>query len=125
MLYALGQATITADDVKAVMAAPPDLAEDFGIANAIREGDTPAALRQLAAALDAGAQPFFLLGQIRSAAEQAPSARIRESIEAVFRTDLALKSSGGDPRILLERLVVELSSMGGGGRSGRSYAPRR
>ena len=30
------------------------------------------------------------------------------AIEALLRTDLALKSSGGDPRILLERLVVEL-----------------
>ena len=26
----------------------------------------------------------------------------------LFRTDLALKSSAGDPRVLLERLVVEL-----------------
>ena len=30
------------------------------------------------------------------------------AIEALFRTDLDLKSSGGDPRVLLERLVVEL-----------------
>jgi len=28
----------------------------------------------------------------------------------LFRTDIDLKSSGGDPRVLLERLVVELSS---------------
>jgi hypothetical protein len=33
---------------------------------------------------------------------------VQTAIEAVFRTDLALKSSGGEPRILLERLVVEL-----------------
>jgi len=33
---------------------------------------------------------------------------LRLRIEAVFRTDIALKSSGGDPRILIERLVVEL-----------------
>ena len=30
------------------------------------------------------------------------------AVEALFRTDLDLKSSGGDPRVLLERLVVEL-----------------
>jgi DNA polymerase-3 subunit delta len=119
LLYALGQATITADDVKQVMSAAPDSVENFGIANAIRAGETGAALRQLAAALDSGAQPFFVLGQLRSAAEQAPAASIREAIDAVFRTDLALKSSGGDPRILLERLVVELSVLQprGGGRS--------
>jgi hypothetical protein len=29
-------------------------------------------------------------------------------MDALFRTDIALKSSGGDARILLERLVVEM-----------------
>jgi DNA polymerase-3 subunit delta len=105
MLYAMGQPSITADDVKAVMTAAPDEEENFGIANAIRSGDAAGALKQLGAALDNGAQPFFVLGQIRSAAEQAPPTRVRDAI----RTDLALKSSGGDPRILLERLVVELA----------------
>jgi DNA polymerase-3 subunit delta len=112
MLYALGQPTITADDVKDVMAAPADAEEAFGIADAIREGDAATALRQLSAALDNGAQPVFVLGQIRSAAERTPAPRLRGAIEAVFRTDLALKSSGGDPRILLERLVVELAARG-------------
>ena len=37
-----------------------------------------------------------------------PGPRLGAAIEALLRTDLALKSSGGDPRILLERLVVEL-----------------
>jgi DNA polymerase III delta subunit len=36
------------------------------------------------------------------------SRRVPAAIEALFRTDLELKSSGGDPRVLLERLVVEL-----------------
>jgi hypothetical protein len=30
-------------------------------------------------------------------------------MSALLRTDLALKSSGGDERVLLERLVVELT----------------
>lgn len=112
MLYALGQPVITAEDVKQVLAAPPDAEENFGIANAIERGDAAAALRQLGAALDNGAAPPFVLGQIRSVAERTPAAGLKDAIEAVFRTDLALKSSGGDPRILLERLVVELSSLG-------------
>ena len=33
---------------------------------------------------------------------------LHDAIDTVYRTDLALKSSGGDPRVLLERLVVEL-----------------
>jgi DNA polymerase III delta subunit len=34
--------------------------------------------------------------------------RVPAAVDALFRTDLDLKSSGGDPRVLLERLVVEL-----------------
>jgi DNA polymerase-3 subunit delta len=107
-LYALGQPTITAEDVKQVVAAGPQAQEDFGIANAIRDGDAARALKQLGASLDAGAVPFMLMGQLRWVAEKMPAPRVQGAIDAVFRTDLALKSSGGDPRILLERLVVEL-----------------
>ena len=107
-LYAMGQPAITADDVREVVKAGPDAQEHFGIANAIGNGDARAALRQLGAALESGAQPFFVLGQIRTAAERLPTSRLPTAIEALFRTDLALKSSGGDPRTLLERLVVEL-----------------
>jgi DNA polymerase-3 subunit delta len=107
-LYAMGHPTVTVDDVRQSVPAGPLAQENFGIANAIQEGDAAGALRQLAAALDAGAVPFFLLGQLRWAAEKTPRPRVAGAIDAVFRTDLALKSSGGDPRILLERLVVEL-----------------
>jgi DNA polymerase III delta subunit len=37
-----------------------------------------------------------------------PTARLGSAVNAVFRTDLALKTSAGEPRVLLERLVVEL-----------------
>jgi DNA polymerase-3 subunit delta len=107
-LYAMGQPTVTVDDVRQAVPAGPQVEEDFGIANAIRNGDAAAALRQLNAALDAGGVPFVLMGQLRWVAEKMPPQRVRPAIDAVFRTDLALKSSGGDPRILLERLVVEL-----------------
>ena len=128
-LYAMGQPKVTADDVKAVVPAGPQAEEDFGIANAVRDGDAAAALRQLGAALDAGGVPFMLMGQLRWVAEKMPAPRVRGAIDAVFRTDLALKSSGGDPRILLERLVVELCGSGAAPRkaapSARGFAPRR
>jgi DNA polymerase III delta subunit len=108
LLYSMGQPAVTADDVRQVVSAGPQAAEDFGIANAVRDGDARAALAQLGAALDGGAVPFMLMGQLRWVAEKLPSARVRAGIDAVFRTDIALKSSGGDPRTLLERLVVEL-----------------
>ena len=106
-LYGIGQQAITADDVREVVMAVSDAA-NFGVANAISQNDPGTAIRELHLALDGGAAPVFLLGQLRTAAERLPPRRLKTGIEAVFRTDLALKSSGGDPRVRLERLVVEL-----------------
>jgi DNA polymerase-3 subunit delta len=108
-LYAMGQSKITADDVRQVVPATAE-ATNFGIANAIEQNDAAKALRELTLALDGGAQPFFLMGQLRWVAEKMPRARLKDAIDAVFRTDEAIKSSGGEPKVLLERLVVELCS---------------
>jgi DNA polymerase III delta subunit len=107
-LYALGQPSITADDVRASVAAGPEAQVDFGVAKAIWRGDAAGALRELHLAFEAGAVPVMVMGQLRASAEKLPSTRLLGAIDAVFRTDLALKSSGGEPRVLLERLVLEL-----------------
>ena len=50
-----------------------------------------------------------ILGQIRWAAGQLrPDDRARRALNLILETDLAIKSSGGEPRYLLERLVIEL-----------------
>ena len=122
-LYAMGQSKITADDVKQVV--PPTAeATNFGIANAIERNDAAEALRELALALEGGAVPFFLMGQLRWVAEKMPPARLKRAIEAVFRTDEAIKSSGGDPKILLERLVVELCATASSRTASRISRPR-
>lgn len=108
-LYSMGQPRVTIDDVREVVPAGPDAQADFGIAKAIWRNDTAEALRELRLALDAGAVPVMVMGQLRAAAEKLPARRLRGAIDAVLRTDLALKSSGGDPSVLLERLVVELA----------------
>jgi len=107
-LYALDQAMVTAEDVRQSVPAAPEAYADFGIANAIQRNDVREALREVSRSLDAGMVPFFILGQLRLAAQRLPARRIKPAVEAVFRTDVALKSSAGDPRILIERLVVEL-----------------
>ena len=107
-LFAVGQPAITAEDVREAVPAGPEARADFGIANAIKSNDAARALRELRLALDAGVMPVVLMGQLRWVAEQLPAPRLRNAIEALFRTDLALKSSGGEPRVLLERLAVEL-----------------
>jgi len=44
---------------------------------------------------------------------------VRTAVDAVFRTDLDLKRSAGEPRVLLERLVVELCAVKRAGASRR------
>jgi DNA polymerase-3 subunit delta len=107
-LYAMGQAAITADDVRQAVAIGPEAQADWGIANAIQRNDVREALRELGIAFDSGDVAVKILGQIRIAAEKLPARRLGPAMDALFQTDIALKSSGGDARILLERLVVEM-----------------
>jgi DNA polymerase III subunit delta len=107
-LYAMGQPAITADDVRQAVSAGPDAQADWGIANAIQRNDVREALRELGLAFESGDVAVKILGQIRIAAEKLSGPRLRPAMDALFRTDIALKSSGGDARILLERLVVEM-----------------
>lgn len=120
-LYALGMPQITVEDVKAVVPSVAEAQEDFGIAKAIWRNDAAAALKELSLALEAGAVPVMLMGQLRAAAEKLPAPRLSRAMDALMRTDLALKSSGGEPQALLERLVVELcGSAPAAGRRGPS-----
>jgi DNA polymerase III delta subunit len=111
LLYALGQKQIGVDDVRAVTG-PAALQDDWAMTNAIEAGQAGEALRQLTVILEGGAAPEKVLGQqawlVRSKFPGVVPAAVRPSVEAVFRTDVDLKRSAGDPRILLERLVVEL-----------------
>lgn len=111
LLYALGQRSITVDDARQVVG-PAALQDDWAMTNAIEAGDAATALRQLALMLDAGAPPEKVLGQlawlVRTKFPMIAPAGLRPAIDALFRTDLDLKRSAGEPRVLLERLVVEL-----------------
>jgi DNA polymerase III subunit delta len=110
LLYTSGSAKITLDDARAVVSAET-AQDDWAVTNAIQRRDTAEALRQVALALDAGGVSYQMLGQIawfvRERMAAADPRRVPAAIEALFRTDLELKSSG-DPRVLLERLVVDL-----------------
>jgi DNA polymerase-3 subunit delta len=109
MLYAAGKPGITLADAQEIVSAET-AHDDWAVTNAIQNGNTREALRQLAMALDAGAVAYQILGQLAWFVRDrmADTRRIPAAIDALFRTDLDLKSSGGDPRVLLERLVMEL-----------------
>jgi DNA polymerase-3 subunit delta len=122
LLYALGQRTIGLDDARQIVG-PAALQDDWAMTNAIESGDAAVALKQLALVLDAGAPPEKILGQlgwlVRTKFPAIASGMLRPAIDALFRTDLDLKRSAGDPRVLLERLVVELCGWKRGRASGR------
>jgi len=101
---------------------PAALQDDWAMTNAIEAGQAAEALRQLALMFDSGAPAEKILGQlgwlVRSKFPALAAADVRPAIEALFRTDLDLKRSAGDPRVLIERLIVELCA-------GKRVAARR
>jgi DNA polymerase III delta subunit len=109
--YCAGRSVVTGGDVAAVVSGAVSL-DDFAVTRAIERGNAAEALRQVVLALDGGSSPFAMLGQlgwfVRSVLPRVAPSRVPQAVEALFRTDQAMKSSGGDPRVLLERLVVVL-----------------
>lgn len=107
VLFASGEAIVTEAAVREIASAPTTQ-DPWAMTKAIERGDAGAALRELDMKLDAGEFPPMILGQVRwFVATKLPPRRVPAAVDALLRTDLALKSSG-NPRILLERLVVEL-----------------
>jgi DNA polymerase III subunit delta len=109
VLYAAGESRVTERHIRDLVVPESEPGEDFALGRAIWNNDAAMALAEIAAQLDAGAQPVMVLGQIRAAAGRLrPDARVRKALDLVLRTDLAIKTSAGLPKYLLERLVVEL-----------------
>jgi DNA polymerase-3 subunit delta len=111
LLYAAGKPKIDLKDVQEIVSGET-AQDDWAVTNAIQRGNTAEALRQIGLSLESGGVSFQILGQlawfVREKLPGVDPRRVPAAVEALFRTDLDLKSSGGDPRILLERLVIEL-----------------
>ena len=111
LMYAAGKPKIDLRDAQEVVSGETSQ-DDWAVTNAIQQGNAAEALRQVALALESGGVPYMILGQlgwfVREKLPASDPRRVPAAIDALFRTDLDLKSSGGDPRVLLERLVVEL-----------------
>jgi DNA polymerase-3 subunit delta len=112
LLYTEGQKAISRADVEEVVTAESDV-DDWAVVNAIGDGDLPRALRETALRFDRGDSPHQMVGQLRwwvaTRLSAAAPERVKAAVDALLRTDLALKSSGGDSRTLLERLVIDLT----------------
>ncbi len=113
LLYAQDRSRIAVDDVSEVVSVETSIEDEWAVVNALAEGDAGRALREVGRRLDRGDSPHALVGQLRwwvsARLAEADASRVRAAVEALLRTDLALKSSGGDDRTLIERLVVDLT----------------
>jgi DNA polymerase-3 subunit delta len=111
-LYAAGRTEIGVEQVRAIVAKPIAVG-GWTLSNCVQDRRTADALRELRLELAEGASPYMLLGLLRSAAERSAGPRgLPRALDVLLRTDLAIKTSGGDPQVLLERLVVELCATG-------------
>ncbi len=109
VLYAAGESAITAAHIKELVIPHEESEGTFALMEAVQNSNAPRALREVSALIDSGIQPPVILGQLRAATIRLrPDGRVKNGLEAVFRTDLAIKSSSGTPQHLLECLVVEL-----------------
>ena len=111
LLYAAGGKRVTRDQVQEVIGRSASAGgKKFWMEVADRR--TAGALRELELEMAEGAVAFMILGLLRSVVERTVGPRdLPRALDALLRTDLALKTSGGDPRVLLERLVVEVCGM--------------
>ncbi|MCC7033000.1 MAG: hypothetical protein IT179_09235 [Acidobacteria bacterium] len=109
VLYAAGDSTVTERHVRDLLMPQSEPGDGPAVGRAIRDGDVRQALHELAALIDAGVVPQPILGQIRWGAGQLrPADRVRRALDLVLDIDLKMKTSAGNPRHLLERLVVDL-----------------
>ena len=109
LLLFIGDAPKVSLDDARMVAGPAAAHDDWAVARAIERGQTAIALKELALVVESGAAPYMVLGQLAWVARtKLPDHRIATAVESLHRTDLDLKSSAGDHRVLLERLVAEL-----------------
>jgi DNA polymerase III delta subunit len=109
ILYAAGEPAVTVAHVRDVVIPQEESEGTFALMDAVQNANAARALREVSALIDGGVQPPVILGQLRAATIRLrPDARVKSGLEAVFRTDMAIKSSAGTPQYLLECLVVEL-----------------
>jgi DNA polymerase-3 subunit delta len=113
VLFAGERAKLTEDDVMAVSADHSSVEDEWAVTNAIAAGNAAMALVETGRRFERGDSAHALVGQLRwwvsNKLVAADASRVKPALDALLRTDLALKSSGGDDRVLVERLVVELT----------------
>lgn len=110
VLFAAGERSVTVQHIRDLISPELRPGDWFAIRDALSARNARAALREVDAQFDAGFKDVQILGLIRSVVRGFSDDRAKRGLDAVFRTDLAIKTAGDPraPRYLLETLVVEL-----------------
>ena len=110
VLFAADERSVTVQHVRDLISPELRPGDWFAIRDALGARNARVALREVDAQFDAGFKDVQILGLIRSVVRGFSDDRAKRGLDAVFRTDLAIKSAGDPraPRYLLESLVVEL-----------------
>jgi DNA polymerase III delta subunit len=134
LLFVGARTAITGADADEVATDAQTVQDDWAVTNAIGDGDAARALREVALRFERGDSPHGIVGQLRwwvsNRLAESAGDRVKPALDALLRTDLALKSSGGEDHVLVERLVVELTGKpvargGFGGGFGGGYGGKR
>ena len=109
VLYAAGEREVTAEHVRDVVVSEDESQGTFAIIDLVSSGRTAEALRELGALVEAGSPAPMIVGLLRAAvARIRPDGRARRALGLIFAADLAIKTSRGEPRYVLEKLIVEI-----------------
>jgi DNA polymerase III delta subunit len=112
LLYTSGRPHITREDAAEIVSTNDATVDDWAVVNALEAGNTAKALTELGRRFARGDSPHAVVGQLRwwvsSKLAEGQPARVPAALDALLQTDLALKSSGGDEQMLVERLVIAL-----------------
>ncbi len=137
MAYAGLRRAISARDVREVVPSEP-VYIIWELGDSIGRRDGPGALERLAALLRGGHKPLPILGliaghvrkllraksgtaqwlprEVQRQAQKFSLPELRQAQERIFQSDLELRSSPPDERLVLEKLVLDLAGKEGGGR---------
>jgi DNA polymerase III delta subunit len=108
-LFAMGEPAVTVKHVRELIVPESEPGEDFALGRAIWNGNARDAVREVDAQFDGGAPAPMILGQIRAAVGRLKTDdKVRNGLNAVFEADIAIKSSIGEPKYVLECLVIQL-----------------
>lgn len=109
LLYAAGEREVSAEHVRDVVVADDESRGTFAIIDLVAAGRTAEALQEVGALIEGGSPAPMIVGLLRAAvARIRPDGRARRALDLVLSADLAIKTSRGEPRYVLEKLIVEM-----------------